>query len=157
MGKGILFLDIDGVLTNRATGFERGDPSCVAALNFITDGTGAAIVLISTRRHDPNITDLLRKWGVTGEILGVTPDRSWVNSHGLIVNPGRGVEITYWREHTQCGDTAFAILDDENTFGALDRWLVKIDIAIGLCQADAERAIEILRRKDFYQSPKVQP
>lgn len=82
----VIFLDIDGVLNHYYWYRERRyksniphplddfDPKSVSYLNNITDQTGAKIIISSSWRFDPDIVNILRKVGVTGEIIGYTPD-----------------------------------------------------------------------------------
>lgn len=146
MTQPIIFLDIDGVLTTRATQYRTGDPKCVAELNHITDSTGAAIVVSSTWRHDPKIADILRSWGVTGEVIGVTPDLARpLPSSGIIQAVERGEEIAQWLLDNEAHRYArFVILDDDNDMGHFTRYLVRTGSLAGLQASDAERAIHLL-------------
>src|SRR5690606_17731337 len=91
----VVFLGFDGVLVNReslrtASGFRsKGSSDCVAALNRITDKTGAVIVVSSTWRRKGRgfVLRTLRAWGVTGRMIGITPVLNAVD---------RGEEIQAW-------------------------------------------------------------
>lgn len=96
----VIFLDIDGVLNHYYWYRERRyksnlphplddfDPKSVSYLNNITDKTGAKIVISSSWRFDPDIIIILHKVGITGEIIGCTPDL--YNTYGSLC---RGKEI----------------------------------------------------------------
>lgn len=82
----VIFLDIDGVLnhyywyrerrykSNASYPLDDFDPKSVSYLNNITDITGAKIIISSSWRFDNDIINILRKVGITGEIIGCTPD-----------------------------------------------------------------------------------
>jgi hypothetical protein len=96
----VIFLDIDGVLNHYYWYRERRsisnlphplddfDPKSVSYLNNITDKTGAKIIISSSWRFDPDIINILHKVGITGEIIGCTPDL--YNTYGSLC---RGKEI----------------------------------------------------------------
>lgn len=142
----VVFLDIDGVLVNReslrtAGGFRsKGSSDCVAALNRITDETGAVIVVSSTWRRKGRgfVLRTLRGWGVTGRMIGITPVLNAVD---------RGEEIQAWLDDYQSrrGEVdAFVILDDDNDMLHLAGKLVQTDFMPGLTVADADQAIMFL-------------
>lgn len=144
----IIFLDIDGVLVNRASlrqasGLRASaDPKCVSALNKIIAETDAKIVVSSTwRRSGVNfVIQKLRSWGVSGDIVGLTPVLN-------VVNVERGNEIQTWiDENTQLGKiiTSFVILDDDDDMLHLTNRLVQTVFEDGLTESDADRAIGIL-------------
>lgn len=140
----IVFLDIDGVLNNEATKFGRKfDPDCVAWLNYITDSTGAQIVVSSTWRHAGLVETraTLSENGVTGKVHSLTPDLS---SKGLVhVAVERGTEIQAWLgKHP--GVDSFVILDDDDDMGALAGRLVQTISRLGLVGYEAIRAAAIL-------------
>jgi hypothetical protein len=139
-----LFLDIDGVLTTVATGFRTGDPPCVKRLNLITDATGAAIVVSSTWRFAPDIADILKGWGVKGELAGITPDLARHNASGIHVAVERGQEIACWLAEHNASEVPFVILDDDNDMANLLPRLVRTNSRIGLQDGDVVRAIVLL-------------
>lgn len=147
MTRSTIFLDIDGVLTNHATGFRYGDAMCVALLNFITFTTGAAIVVSSTWRHDPDIAAMLASWGVTGEVIGITPDMSHARHSGIAVAVERGTEIARWIAQND-PKGPFVILDDDNDMGDLSRYSVRTDSQKGLQRNDAVMAVLMLQNCD---------
>lgn len=115
-----IFLDIDGVLNSteymvssryvERDGIMGLDPHAVARLNSITDKTGARLVVTSTMRllHTrTQMCELLRSWGVTGLVQGMTP-----------VLPGgegtRSREIDEWlKVYSRLrGPCQFVVVDD---------------------------------------------
>ena len=149
----VVFLDVDGVLINRRSWYVRDrhrratpDPPCLAALNRILRETGARIVLSSTwRKNSPRreLVNMLREWKVEGKLIGETPDMAG-KIRGVYVCKTRGQEIEAWL-HGASEVEAFVILDDDGDMAPfLDR-LVKTKFDDGLTEADADRAIALLR------------
>lgn len=142
----IIFLDFDGVMLNRSSFakcsgiYSKAAPSCVAALNKITDATGAKIVVSSTWRLGLSLIELrehLKEWGVTADVIDRTPFLSYAAV--------RGHEITMWITSFKRDDIdSFVILDDEKDMGALLSRLVRTKFNDGLTEADADKAIELL-------------
>jgi hypothetical protein len=117
----VIFLDIDGVLnhqnwyqyryenidmklvSNEYPKYEF-DPKSVECLNWITDATGAKIVVSSTWRLGRTVEELqglLKSVGVTGEVIDKTPSFGPPTRYdGSDGKPGyripRGCEIEYW-------------------------------------------------------------
>jgi len=148
----VVFLDVDGVMVNHRSWYVRqpgqpasADPACVQALNRITDLTGARLVLSSSWRVDEKhawLVELLRRWGVTGKLIGETP-RLHDRIRGIYVGKRRGEEIAAWLKGAPEVE-AFVILDDDADMAPfLDR-LVKTQFDDGLTEADANRAIALL-------------
>jgi hypothetical protein len=159
--KSILFLDIDGVLNSRQYIRRMNelwddpkyqiDPDCVVRLNKITDETGANIVVSSTWRipflHTADgltkLQDLFSGYGITGKVVGMTPDFVAQQYGSLYVASGhRGDEITAWLTDNPEVDN-FVILDDETVTGYDDR-LIKTEFDTGLLDSHVERAIIML-------------
>lgn len=153
--KKVIFLDIDGVLVNRASyrlpnsgSADRAiaHPECVAALNAITEATtGAVIVVSSVWRAEgaPEMRGRLKGWGVHGEMIGVTPRLSRTNGRVY-----RGDEIQKWLDdYTRHEISSFVILDDDSDMKHLLPRLVPTDTEQGLTMKDAQTAIEILELK----------
>lgn len=140
----VLFLDIDGVLINeRYASRNTADPKCVRELNRITDVTGAKIVVSSSWRHYglPKIALILRQWGVTGDIIGITPtmkdrERRW--------------EIMTWldRSDYDWSNSMFVVIDDERDAIPAGDFGVRTTFERGLGRQGADRAIAILERID---------
>jgi hypothetical protein len=147
----IVFLDFDGVLVNarsfnpapgvtRSGPYAGADPPCVAALNRILLTTGARIVITSTWRYGRSLEDLqelLRSWGVSGQVVGLTPRGG-----------NRGDQIATWlRGNRSAKDNdvqRYAILDDDESAGYALPGLILTEFNVGLTERDADRAIEIL-------------
>ena len=143
-----LFLDIDGVLNNRETilrtgGTREWDQRCVDALNRITSLTGAEIVVSSTWRWGRSPCELrgiLQDQGVNGTMRGVTPK---------INDDERWIEIQAWIDDSaKFGKPVdkFVVLDDSD-MGPMNDKTVRTDAAIGLTEADADKAIAMLGRE----------
>lgn len=142
----IIFLDFDGVLCNawsfrHASGLQAmADPKCIAALNRITDATGAKIVVSSTWRIGQEVIqlrELLKGWGATAPVIDRTP-LFWA---------ARGLEIAAWlKDYTRETIEAFVILDDDGDMVDVKPHLVQTVFSQGLTQSDADRAIGLLRR-----------
>ncbi len=150
----IIFLDIDGVLNGHEFLVEAKsctiNPECVRRLNRILIETDARIVLSSAWRymvHGHAMTlegfgYMLRTHGFLGSLNGC---------ERLIIDltcrdediPGRPDQIRAWlRANGQC-DQQYVVLDDlDLDWGGLN--VVMTDGAIGLMDADVERAIAIL-------------
>lgn len=149
----VVFLDFDGpiipLMSHRpARPLEnKAWPACVRALNRITDSTGAKIVVSSTWRWggEVSVVDLLKKWGVTGHVIGITPIlHEQERIGGLVVTVERGHEIAAWlRDHDI---ESFVILDDDDDMGHLKSRLIQTPFEQGLTERDADDAIRILER-----------
>lgn len=148
----IIFLDIDGVLVNKAAllagrgpdGNVRFAPECVRALNAITDATGAAFVISSNwRKFNQDMFTILAANGVTGKIYGMTPDLDVKRASGVWMAIERGQEIRAWMGRLWQPER-FVILDDEDDMGEFLPQLVRTNYEIGLTDGDAQRAIAML-------------
>lgn len=150
----IIFLDIDGVLNNhKSYGTGKADMWCVAALNDITDRTGAAIVVSSTWRMGGLLScrDKLAEWGVTAPVIDRTPIRETLHGDLTLADP-RGFEIAeWWCQHAEI--ESFVILDDDSDMAHLKDRLVQTDRTVGLTMRDAKRAIALLNRQLRLQFP----
>lgn len=147
----LVFLDIDGVLVTptalRQTqkhlpghrwGFHQFDPQTVAALNRITDETGASIIISSTWRKGRSVMELreiLAGQGVTGRVRDKTG-----NSHDGI----RGGEIQAFMDTLGIEPDEIAILDDDSDMLHLAPRLIQTRFATGLTMDDAQAAIDLL-------------
>ena len=148
----ILFLDFDGVLSieayQRAVGSTLSDadyvtrssklidPAAVARLNRVLSATGAQVVVSSTWRIGmtvPELQALLAEVGFAGVVCGMAPR----------LHVERGTEIRAWLDE-HAPDASFVILDDGEAFGDLEPRVVRTDPAIGLSDADCERAVALL-------------
>jgi hypothetical protein len=128
----IVFLDFDGVLVTPSSLFRsrgpaaRADPEAVAALNHITETTGARIVVTSTWRleYSPGeLREILSGWGVPGLLA----DPIAVPDLGRRIP--RGEEIQEWIQTNPDRDQleSFVILDDKNDMGGPVPALVRTD------------------------------
>lgn len=141
----VVFLDIDGVLVTvryaillrdsgdslysgvdawradrlrNPTPYARFDPQCVGRLNHILHETGAKIVISSSWRGRglAALREIFRQEGVTGELIGCTPD---LDQSGLL-HPyrARGHEIAAWL-NPHPAVRCFAVLDDDSDMAYL--------------------------------------
>ena len=169
----VIFLDFDGVLnsssyssilfkagkpTKDKNGKELFDPATIARLNHVVDEVGAKIVISSSWRY-LGLTALKEMWrerGLHGLIIGMTSMHAvdeYIMEHGLDwlekgvhASSPRAVEIEAWlHEHDNIDN--FVILDDMPMSSALQQHLVQINPIIGLSDAQAAKAIEILNEK----------
>lgn len=147
----LIFLDIDGVLNNRASMRQHSkthsiynlDADCVACLNKLCMLSGAYCVVSSTWRHGWPVAAFLqfmRERGFLGWIIDRTPNM-----------PGqeRGVEIAAYL--SQCRERghpveSFVILDDDSDMGPLLPYLVRTTTALGLEAQHVDAALAILDR-----------
>lgn len=152
----VLFLDIDGVLNSHdfwkrckelgVVPDDKVDPLAVERLNRLTDETGAKIVVSSTWRLPYvwskklySLIGRLQKLGITGEIVGMTPDHCKAY--------GRGGEIQDWMDNCQTQIDSFVILDDDdNDMDHLMDYLVQTKMTDGLQDHHVETAIQILNK-----------
>lgn len=151
----VIFLDVDGVLINlscwgkgKRSGLEsRADSRCVKALNHVTDTTGAKIVVSSVWRLGglKRIREILQSWGVTGKVIGVTPDLARTTSNSpILIAVERGDEIQAWLDASRFSIESFAIIDDDSDMKHLKPRLVKTEFEDGFTMNHASRAIELL-------------
>lgn len=141
----VVFLDLDGTLNSWNVSSERlittsmagYHPSCLEALQWFLETTGAKIVMSTMhRRHHPDPADWeadLISVGVTAaQVVGCTP---------ILPHYPRGAEIDAWlREH---GDFPFVILDDASDMEPHRSRLIRTQMHIGLTMPLARRAVEL--------------
>ncbi len=145
----ILFLDFDGVLNHdqwvRVHGEFSFCPANVTWVNAIVAATGAGIVVSSDWRlhvHWDRLCNRLMDAGLATRPVDRTP---------LLAGDGplepripRGREVAAWRQFSR-HEGPFVILDDRGDLEPhLDR-LVQTDYELGLTEADAIRAIGLLK------------
>lgn len=146
----IIFLDIDGVLVTlrsfrkfKVSGSRaKADPDCVAALNKITEATGAVFVISSTWRYFGimQVKESLASWGVTGKTISITP-----RFDDQPQEFRRSAEIAYWLNTNERYDVeSYIILDDEQDDGTPTERFVKTVFEDGLTMQHAEMAIQLL-------------
>lgn len=149
----VVFLDFDGPIIpimshqNRKGVREKGWPPCIAALNRITDTTGAKIVVSSTWRLGGrgDCEQHLVNWGVTGEVIDTTPrylEEEWKGERRILMAVPRGREIAAWLKENPV--ESFVIIDDDKDMEHLMPWLIHTPFDTGLTEADADKAIEML-------------
>jgi len=141
----VVFLDIDGVLIPLDALLSENmmpDPQCVENLNWLIRKTGAAIVVSSSWRQlgYASVKGILQKWGVTGDIIDVTPESD------IALANHRGQEIRLWLDFSP-NVKAFVILDDHNDMGHLSDYLVLTAIENGLTREDVIKAADIIQRQ----------
>lgn len=154
----VIFLDIDGVLNHeqfyikRAESAKTGtnefqsyplsqfDPESVANLNYITEQTGAKLIISSSWRFDSDIKDIFKKVGITAPVYGITP--SLREKYGYLC---RGKEIDlYLSRHPEI--TRYVILDDDSDMEPHQMpYFIQTDAySDGLNKDLSEKAISIL-------------
>ena len=167
----IIFLDFDGVLnsssysaslsdagkpTKDENGHELFDPETAKRLNRIVDETEAKVVISSSWRYLglTALKEMWRKRGLHGQLIGMTSMHAvdeYIMEHGLnwlekgtITGSPRAVEIEAWlHEHDHIDN--YVILDDMPMSSALETHFVQINPILGLSDAQAAKAIEILK------------
>lgn len=145
----VIFLDIDGVMTSFASlerfrSAKNFDPISVTNLNKLTDKSGAVIVISSTWRLLNKfqwIASWMKKEGVTGSVVGLTPD--FRDQASELEKRRRGAEIQAWLD-THPDVTSFVILDDDRDMGPLLPKLVHTSFETGLTQEHVDHALELL-------------
>ena len=148
----VIFLDFDGPIiplmshTHRRSAREKAWPPCVPALNRITETTGSKIVVSSSWRRQGDIgliwlRRLLRDWGVTGKVIGVTPEMSTMTGT-LWKSRERGHEIQAWLNENPV--ERFLIFDDDEDMVHLDPYLIRTPFETGITENHADKAIQML-------------
>lgn len=157
----VVFLDVDGVLNHhdlyaarrKREAYPRTDdeehaawidPACVRRVQALCDRTGAAIVVSSSWREiiglDATVR-ALRHHGLTADVVGQTPTESEVGKL-IVLAMSRWQEIRAWLD-THAMVDRFVVLDDAADSTPAEVY-VKTDIAVGITDADTERAVAIL-------------
>lgn len=152
----IIFLDIDGVLINEEcllSGRNVAHPDCVAALNWLTEKSGAGLVITSTWRIRGfgYISTAFRRWGIKGQIVDMTP-RLELKPNSIWIGAEREVEIREWLNlYYQRSDATrleYVILDDDaGPIANLSDRLVQTSYRDGLTMQDAKRALAMFNRE----------
>ena len=117
------------------------DPSAVENLRLIIDNTDAAIVISSSWRYAHRLGSLRMMWEVRelpGEIIGTIPCG--------VTYISRGEDIECWLD--KYGRPDYVIIDDLDDFSPAqhDRY-IETNPIVGITDADAQKAIEILNSK----------
>jgi hypothetical protein len=130
------------------------DRDCIARINSLCERTGARIVISSSWRTYETIRGqpvgglvgtvaVLRACGLTAEVIGATPDHATPEQRERHERADRWPEIHAWlREHSEVG--AWVVLDDSELPGVPAAAFVRTDIAVGITDADVERAVSVL-------------
>lgn len=168
------FVDVDGVLNHEIwftsdeckkvtkervdqNDYRRWfDPRCVALLNYLTDETGAKIVVSSSWRGGRTIDDLKKLFsdvGITGEVIDKTPKLHFSGLEDYKYSVPRGCEIKAWLETNKniLGDKMskanYVILDDDSDMLLWQREkFLHVDSYCGLTYNVINKAIQILNR-----------
>lgn len=168
-----IFLDIDGVLNSwpwykslREIGQSHNnptdhfDPQAVQRLNWITEQTGAKIVVSSSWRKNrslPALQQLFREVGGSRQVIGKTKVLRFQQEEPGI--PGetvpRGNEIHQWLSDNrhQLGNSLgkyrqYVILDDDSDMLYWQRNnFVRTDAQFGLTDENAQEAVRILNKE----------
>jgi hypothetical protein len=151
----VIFLDFDGpiipIMSHKAPRVSgkgaQAWPSCVAALNRVTEATGAVIVVSSTWRADglTRTRERLKNWSVTADCIALTPYLDRKTESGLWAAVPRGLEIQKWLdEYERDVVEAFVIIDDDKDMEHLLPRLIHTPFEIGLTEQDADTAVAML-------------
>ena len=155
MEQPVIFLDFDGVLNTEQYQARLAiegkpkkdawgplfDPRAVANLQKIVEATDARIVISSSWRYIHKLGSLRMMWEVRelpGEIIGTIPCGATYIS--------RGEDIECWLD--KYGRPDYVIIDDLDDFSPAqhDRY-IETNPIVGITDADAQKAIEILNSK----------
>lgn len=148
MSRGIVFLDIDGVLNHRHTVRVPRmpftcDPANVRCLNTLIAQTGAGIVITSDwRRWLPwgDLCTVLTDFGVCGDFLGRTP--VVLQDDPLGPRPPRGHEVDSWLQQRRSTDP-YIILDDRGDLEPHLPRLIQTHPDTGLMEEHIGRAMRM--------------
>lgn len=144
----LLFLDVDGVLNHPTFGGPDGlpmiDPGNARAFNRLAREASPSVVISSSwgsAIHGGFMSPegfgmLLLTHRIRCRVIGVTPRRS-----GLKTQSG---EIAAWLAQNG-GAANYVVLDDDDDGISGNHPFVQTDGRIGLTEADADRAIAILK------------
>ena len=154
MNQPIVFLDFDGVLNTeqyqaRLTVDDKPtkdtwgplfDPHAVENLRQILDEMDAQIVISSSWRYVHSLDSLRTMW-VTRDLPGEILDTLACGATDI----SRGEEIECWLERNDRPD--YVIIDDLDDFFPAQRdHYVETNPIVGITEADAQKAIEILQK-----------
>ncbi len=143
-----ILLDFDGVLTSDAFtrqcvfehrpenlfGVDWFDPSCIDALRYIVEETGAKIVVSSSWRDLGEYR--IRKLWEYNQMPGCLDEKTPTTPEYILM---KGDAMKHWISNHE--DDSFVVLDDDN----LDvPHLIKTKPRDGLTMENAEKAIKIL-------------
>lgn len=163
-----IFLDIDGVLNSNeyfsslehikrsnelldkgfnpsiAHGVSSIDPVAVKNLNQLVNNTGAKIVVSSTWRFSPDLSEIFKMSGIKAPIFSITP-----SSQSRV----RGEEIQIWLDKKAESPYNYIILDDDSDMlrEQLSHFIQVNWIARGLSEKDVMLATQILNKDETMQ------
>ena len=153
----VLFLDVDGVLHPfSSTSFFHAP--CMSALRQIVQQTGAAIVLSSSWQGTPaalaQVNAALERNGIP-----VCIDTTVSNGRAATLPANRAGEIKSWVEaHAQQCLGGYVVVDDMDLHAFLPPGtFVRTEDEVGLTEADAMRAIQLLGGPDKSLPPLPPP
>lgn len=160
MSAPLLFLDVDGVLNHEALYATNAarlpvptppvgwlDRACVARINALCERTGAQVVISSGWRRYLGVAGALttlRAGGLTAKVLGATPVIDVLpHDHPDAARLHRWGEIRAWLDaHPEV--TRWVVIDDVELAGVPAGRQVRTDIAVGITDADCDRAAAAL-------------
>ncbi len=149
----IIFLDVDGVLNSIShlkeeyhknkrpySGFDYPfDERCLNNLKRLVEVTNSYLVITSTwRMHEIGKNILLhelKKYDLDKRVIGYTD----------ILHRPRGEEVKLYLDKLN-QDVNFIILDDDNDFVGLEKYLIKTNYEIGLTDEDVIDGIKKLTK-----------
>jgi len=171
VSRAVVFLDIDGVcnhqrLYDARKASERPwplasdwiDRECVARVDHLCARSWADVVISSSWRAYATIpgaslgfwrgaAEVLQSCGLTANVIGATPDHRTQAMRDAFEHAPRWPEIAEWITGHPWAEQ-WVIIDDCEMLGVPADRHVRTDIAVGLTDADAERAIAILTRPE---------
>lgn len=165
----VVFLDVDGVLNHQRLYDARkasGQPwplasdwidrECVARVQRLCASANACLVISSSWRtyasipgasvgHWHGVTEVLWTCGLIADVVGATIDHRTPEMVAAYQHAPRWPEIREWLD-AHPGVDRWVVVDDCEMPGIDPARFVRTDIAMGLTDADVERAVAILQR-----------
>lgn len=136
---------MDGVLACGRNGVQGIEPAKVQLLRKIVEATQCRVVVSSTWRKFEHSRNRVIKMlaGIGARLEGFTPEIQSQTEEGLWRATSRGEEIKAWLD-ANTHVTTFAILDDDEDLGELEKFLVLCDAIEGLTTRLADEVIRQL-------------
>ncbi len=150
----VLFLDVDGVLVNRASvgrgpqGVTRINAFCANLLGQVLRETGAKVVLSSVwrLRYSPERfnKEIMEPWGLPPVVIGRTRSAQDTKEGLLYKSEPRGHQIKDWlAEHPEV--TSWAVVDDDSDMDRIPPLrFVQTNFELGLQGKHADLLIKVL-------------